>query len=118
MDIVIVALVFILSLGACGIKISSLKWEIAVLKREAYTLDSYEEDELDDYNEIEEEIVNVDFEIDFKGMDVFSIERYRDGRTNIGYFFNGEVKEWIVQSSDECHEKTLHKFREYLAEKE
>lgn len=95
-------------------EISSLKAELEAIKKEI--------------DEIKKEryivISECAFEIDFKGFNVFSIERMERPRekyetfnrevTNIGYFQDGKVKEWIFHCSRETHEKIAKQFHDYI----
>lgn len=95
-------------------EISSLKAELETIKKE---IDGIK-------NERYTMISECAFEIDFKGFNAFSIERMEKPRekyetfsrevTNIGYFQDGKVKEWIFYCSRETHEKIAKQFHEYI----
>lgn len=95
-------------------EILSLKSELKTIKKEIYEIK----------NERYTVISECAFEIDFKGFNVFSIERMEKPReeyenfnrevTNIGYFQDGKVEEWIFYCSRETHEKIAKQFHEYI----
>ena len=95
-------------------EISSLKAELEAIKKE---IDGIKKER---YSVISE----CSFEIDFKGFNVFSIEREEMPReenesfdreiTSIGYFQDGKVNEWVFYCSRETHEKIARQFREYI----
>lgn len=65
---------------------------------------------------------DVEFEIDFDKLNVFSIERSKDHRTVIGYFITKyeevgdycceteNIKEWYLDCSQAQHNKVVEKF--------
>lgn len=95
-------------------EISSLNTELDRLKKE-----------LDDIKRERYAVISeCAFEIDFKGINAFSIERmerpivkgetFQREVTNIGYTQEGIVKEWIFYCSRDTHEKIAGQFRDFL----
>jgi len=83
------------------------------------------EKEIDDLkNQRYDNIADCGFEIDFKELNVFSIEREiipkdrynRDNReaTTIGYKENGKLEEWNLSCSRETHERLVKEFKAYI----
>lgn len=95
-------------------EISSLKDELEAIKKEI--------DEIK--KERYEVIADCSFEIDFKGFNVFSIERmekplekyetFNREVTNLGYLQDNKIKEWIFYCNRETHEKIVKQFKEYI----
>lgn len=65
----------------------------------------------------DKQISESDFVVDFEKMNAFSVERVPCGdryKTTIGYFLNGEVKEWALWCNQNTHNRLAQEFREYL----
>ena len=101
--------------------IKSRENEISTLKDR---IKAYEE-LIQELREQRDEIVaGCGFAIDYKALNVFSIERtvvpqdseykYDREATNIGYLIDGEVFEWCFRCSRETHERLVKEFNEYV----
>lgn len=67
-----------------------------------------------------EENRNTSFVIDWDKLNPFSVERtYNNDHwsTVIGYFLNGNVKEWYLHCSLEVHMKLTEEFKQYIEKK-
>jgi len=88
-------------------KIKNLESELCRLKNERYNV-----------------IENCGFEVDFKMLNAFSIEReiipsdltnrYDREVTTIGYKENGKLEEWNLSCSRETHERLVKEFKAYV----
>jgi len=97
-----------------GAEILCLKSDILDLQRE-----------IDDFKSTRDKIIEgCGFEIDYKGLDVFSIERtvvpknnnqkYDREKTIIGYLVDGKINEWSFSCSRDIHERLVQEFKAYI----
>jgi hypothetical protein len=95
-------------------EISNLKNRIKVLERENQGI----RQQRDDF------IADCGFVIDYKALNVFSIERvivgsnssyeYDREATNIGYIIGDKILEWSFSCSRVTHERLVKEFSEYM----
>lgn len=95
-------------------KIIELEEKIQELQtRESNLTLSIEKLKEEQTTEITKSVEHFQFALDFETMNVFSIERVYDGqkiRTVVGYFLNGESKEWHLQTSAKEHNRLVAEF--------
>lgn len=58
--------------------------------------------------------VNINAEFDIEHMNVFSVERDKDGKTVIGYINGSEQHEWYMMVTDAQHELFVQRFKRKL----
>lgn len=95
--------------------------EILCLKSDLANLQK----ELDDLKNARHSIIeDCGFEIDYKGLDAFSIERtvvpknkdqkFDREKTIIGHLVDGKINEWAFSCSRETHERLVQEFKAYI----
>jgi hypothetical protein len=83
------------------------------------------QDELDDFKNTRDDIIeDCGFEIDYKGLDAFSIERtvvlkdrdkkYDREKTVIGHLVDGKIQEWSFSCSRKTHERLVLELKSYI----
>jgi hypothetical protein len=59
---------------------------------------------------------NIDCEFDIEKLDVMSVERLEDGKTNIGYFINGQLNQWSMITTDAQHDNLVYRFKKKIGQ--
>lgn len=96
-------------------KIIELEEKIQVLKsQEDRLLKSIQRLKEEHTIEVTNAVEYFQFSLDFEKMNAFSIERtFKNGdypKTVVGYFLNGDVKEWYLQTSAKEHNRIVAEF--------
>lgn len=95
-------------------KIQQLNEEIMELNRhKIYLQEAVENLKAEQTKDATKAVEAFQFAFDFDTASVFSIERIMKGnevKTVVGYFFEGEVKEWILYTSAKEHNRLIAEF--------